>query len=81
MITNVASTSIRHVTASLSNFSPLENDVLADVCEIERGIAGLTTVYLLSEQHKKVILIDAFALGASETGRTTAHFLVVCRYR
>ncbi len=34
----------------------------------------MTTAYLLSEQGKKVIVIEAFSLGAGETGRTTAHF-------
>lgn len=74
MTTNGASTSIWHTTASFPDFSALRNDTQADVCVIGGGIAGLTTAYLLSQQQKKVILIDAFTLGAGETGRTTAHF-------
>ena len=74
MITNGASTSIWHTTASFPDFSALQHDAQADVCVIGGGIAGLTTAYLLSKQQKKVILIDAFMLGAGETGRTTAHF-------
>ncbi|MBL8497709.1 FAD-dependent oxidoreductase [Nitrosomonas sp. JL21] len=73
-ITNGASTSIWHATVSFPDFSPLQNNAQADVCVIGGGIAGLTAAYLLSKQQKKVILIDAFTLGAGETGRTTAHF-------
>lgn len=70
-ITNGVSTSIWHATASFPDFSPLQNDAQADVCVIGGGIAGLTAAYLLSKQQKKVILIDAFTLGAGETERNT----------
>lgn len=71
---NGASVSIWQATFSLPAFPALERETQADVCVIGAGIAGLITAYLLSEQGKKVILIDAFAIGAGETGRTTAHF-------
>lgn len=71
---NGASISIWQATTSLPIFAALTSDTKTEVCVIGAGIAGLTTAYLLSEQGKKVILIDAFAIGAGETGRTTAHF-------
>lgn len=71
---NCAFVSVWQVTASLPIFPALDSDMQAEVCVIGAGIAGLTTAYLLSEQGKKVILIDAFAIGEGETGRTTAHF-------
>jgi glycine/D-amino acid oxidase-like deaminating enzyme/nitrite reductase/ring-hydroxylating ferredoxin subunit len=47
------------------------------VCVIGAGIAGLTTAYLLRRAGADVLLVDAVAPGAGETGRTTAHFAAV----
>ena len=48
-----------------------------DVCVVGAGIAGLTTAYLLQRDGRDVQLIDAFEIGAGETGRTTAHLTAV----
>ena len=71
---NGASTSIWHSTAQVPHYPPLPGNARADVCVIGAGIGGLTTAYLLADEGRKVILIDADQVGAGETGRTTAHF-------
>ncbi len=49
----------------------------AAVCVIGAGIAGLTTAYLLQRDGYDVQVLDAYAPGAGETGRTTAHLTAV----
>lgn len=49
----------------------------AEVCVVGAGISGLTTAYLLQRQGVRVQVVDAFAPGAGETGRTTAHLSAV----
>ncbi|MGZ3237347.1 MAG: FAD-dependent oxidoreductase [Burkholderiaceae bacterium] len=68
------STSVWMATTDIPRFLRPSTDLQTDVCVIGAGIAGLTTAYLLSEQGKDVVLIDAMEIGAGETGRTTAHF-------
>lgn len=68
------STSLWMATATLPQFPALQADIDADVCVIGGGIGGLTSAYLLSREGKRVVLIEAFGIGAGETGRTTAHF-------
>jgi glycine/D-amino acid oxidase-like deaminating enzyme/nitrite reductase/ring-hydroxylating ferredoxin subunit len=68
------STSVWHASASVPTYPPLNGDDYADVCVIGAGIAGLTTAYLLLRSGKSVVVLDAFGVGAGETGRTTAHF-------
>jgi len=60
-------------TAGSPQHPPLSADVRTEVCIIGAGIAGLTTAYLLSREGKKVVIIDAYDVGAGETGSTTAH--------
>jgi len=48
-----------------------------DVCIIGAGIAGLTAAYLLRREGHDVQVVDAFDMGAGETGRTTAHLTAV----
>ena len=48
-----------------------------DICIIGAGIAGLTAAYLLRRENRDVQVIDAFGVGAGETGRTTAHLTAV----
>ena len=48
-----------------------------DVCIIGAGIAGLTCAYLLQREGHDVQVIDAFDIGAGESGRTTAHLTAV----
>lgn len=58
-------------------FAPLHENLSADVCVVGAGIAGLTTAYMLQKSGKSVIVVDAWGLGAGETGRTTAHLTAV----
>jgi glycine/D-amino acid oxidase-like deaminating enzyme/nitrite reductase/ring-hydroxylating ferredoxin subunit len=39
------------------------------------GVAGLSTAYLLARAGADVIVLDRAAIGAGETGRTTAHLV------
>jgi glycine/D-amino acid oxidase-like deaminating enzyme/nitrite reductase/ring-hydroxylating ferredoxin subunit len=48
-----------------------------DVCIIGAGISGLTAAYLLQDERRDVQVIEAFDIGAGETGRTTAHLTAV----
>jgi glycine/D-amino acid oxidase-like deaminating enzyme/nitrite reductase/ring-hydroxylating ferredoxin subunit len=48
-----------------------------NVCIIGAGISGLTAAYLLQQDGREVQLIDAFDIGAGESGRTTAHLTAV----
>jgi glycine/D-amino acid oxidase-like deaminating enzyme/nitrite reductase/ring-hydroxylating ferredoxin subunit len=48
-----------------------------DVCIIGAGVSGLTAAYLLLQEGRGVQLIEAFDIGAGETGRTTAHLTAV----
>lgn len=70
-----ASTSVWMVTAKVPDYPPLPGDIAADICVIGAGIAGMSTAYLLLKEGRSVAVIDAFGVGAGETGRTTAHFM------
>ena len=52
---------------------PIESDERADACVIGAGIAGLSTAYALASAGRSVVVLEARAIGAGETGRTTAH--------
>jgi glycine/D-amino acid oxidase-like deaminating enzyme/nitrite reductase/ring-hydroxylating ferredoxin subunit len=49
----------------------------AEVCVIGAGIAGLSTAYLLQREGIKVQVLEAYDVGAGETGRTSAHLSAV----
>lgn len=53
--------------------SPLAKDLVADVCIVGAGIAGLTTALLLARAGKSVVVLDAGPVGGGQTARTTAH--------
>src|SRR3982751_7070632 len=53
--------------------SELGSDVETDVVVIGAGITGLTAATLLRDAGKRVIVLEKDAIGAGETGRTTAH--------
>lgn len=55
----------------------METDVVADVCIVGAGIAGLSTAYLLVEAGLKVVVLDRGEPGSGQTGRTTAHLSYV----
>ncbi|MCF6158489.1 MAG: FAD-dependent oxidoreductase [wastewater metagenome] len=54
-------------------FSPLEKNISVEVAIIGGGIAGMSIAYFLSQQGRKVAVIDDGAIGSGESGRTTAH--------
>src|SRR3989338_2691598 len=54
-------------------FSPLENDIHVDVAIIGGGILGITAAYCLSQEGKKVAVLEDGHLVSGETGRTTGH--------
>lgn len=56
-------------------FSALSTHIEVDVCVVGGGIAGLTTAYLLTQEGKKVCVLEDFQIGSGQTGRTTAHFV------
>ena len=72
---NQESVSIWHDPSS--EFTPTEPPSNAAVCVIGAGISGLTTAYLLKRNGIDVQVIDAYGVGAGETGRTTAHLTAV----
>ena len=62
-------------TGPLLKEAPLTKDVMADICIVGAGIAGMTTAYLLSKEGKSVIVLDDGDIGGGMTGRTTAHLV------
>lgn len=59
-------------TESLApRYEPLKSEVQADVCVVGGGLAGLCTAYNLQKQGKDVVLIEARACGAGQSGRFT----------
>lgn len=66
--------SVWHASASMPHYPALKGDERADVCVIGAGIAGMSTAYMLLRAGKSVVVVDAFGVGAGESGRTTAHF-------
>ena len=61
------------MNVAMPRTAPLTRNVNADVCVIGAGIAGITTAYMLAREGKSVVVLDDSAIGAGETGRTTAH--------
>jgi glycine/D-amino acid oxidase-like deaminating enzyme/nitrite reductase/ring-hydroxylating ferredoxin subunit len=47
--------------------------MVADVCVIGAGIAGMSAAYMLAKAGQRVVVLDDGAIGNGETGRTTAH--------
>lgn len=57
---------------SADAFSPLTEDVSADVTVIGAGITGITAAYLLAKEGMKVALLEAGKVIGGTTGFTTA---------
>ena len=53
------------------NLKPLEKDEETEVCIIGGGLFGLTTAYYLTQQGKKVIVLEKGELGEKVSGNTT----------
>jgi glycine/D-amino acid oxidase-like deaminating enzyme/nitrite reductase/ring-hydroxylating ferredoxin subunit len=51
----------------------LDRNLVADVCVVGAGLAGLTSAYLLTREGRSVVLLDMDRIGGQETSRTTAH--------
>lgn len=54
-------------------FPALSADLRTDVCVVGAGIAGLSTAYGLAREGRRVVVLEAGAVGSGETGRSTAH--------
>jgi glycine/D-amino acid oxidase-like deaminating enzyme/nitrite reductase/ring-hydroxylating ferredoxin subunit len=67
------SVSIWEATRPQEEFTPLKEDVTADVCVVGAGIAGMSVAYFLARAGRRVVVIEDKAVGAGETGQTTAH--------
>ncbi len=66
-------TSIWMQLGVISSPASLSKNVVADVCVVGAGIAGMTTAYLLLREGKSVVVLDDGPLGGGQTQRTTAH--------
>lgn len=51
----------------------LSQNLVADVCVVGAGIAGLSTAYHLAREGRSVVVLDMHRIGGQETARTTAH--------
>lgn len=60
-------------TAEIPSRPALARDVVADVCIVGAGIAGLTSAYLLAGKGQSVVVLDDGPIAGGETSRTTAH--------
>ena len=65
--------SIWAATARMPSCEPLRRNIQTDVCIVGAGIAGLTTAYLLTQEGKKVAVLDDGELASGMTMVTTAH--------
>ena len=54
-------------------YTPLDQDITADVAIVGAGIAGLSIGYRLAKQGRRVVILEDGNVGSGETGRTTAH--------
>lgn len=61
--------------AAPAEWPTLTQDALCDVCVVGAGISGLSVAYELARRGKDVILLEADAVGAGETSRSTAHLV------
>ena len=65
--------SLWHDTHSIAPRPALTDELVADVCVVGAGIAGLTVAYTLATAGRKVVVLDLDQVGSGETGRTTGH--------
>lgn len=56
-------------------FKPLTEDLETDIVIVGGGLAGISIAYCLSQEGRKVILVEDGYIGSGETGRTTAHIV------
>lgn len=60
-------------TATESIFPTLQNDIEADVVIVGGGITGLVTALQLSEAGQRVVLLEGYRIGQSNTGNSTGN--------
>ncbi len=68
-------------SATRTSRASLTANLEADVVVVGAGIAGLTTALQLIEQGKRVVVVEANAVGAGESLRTTSHLTYVLDQR
>jgi len=56
-------------------FKPLEENVNTDIVIVGGGLAGISIAYCLTQEGRKVVLVEDGFIGSGETGRTTAHIV------
>lgn len=71
------SVSIWEATEPQRTTEPLREDAEADVCVVGAGIAGLSAAHELAREGRRVVVLESAAVGAGETGQTTAHLSAV----
>lgn len=59
-------------SVDIPTFDPLQEDTEADVVIVGGGITGITAAYILAQEGKKVVLLEASRLLNGTTGHTTA---------
>ncbi|MGE5504229.1 MAG: FAD-dependent oxidoreductase [Actinomycetota bacterium] len=52
---------------------PLAADLRTEVCIVGAGVAGLSVAYRLARHGRRVVVLEAGAVGSGESGRSTAH--------
>jgi glycine/D-amino acid oxidase-like deaminating enzyme/nitrite reductase/ring-hydroxylating ferredoxin subunit len=58
-----------------TKYPKLDKNVEADVVVVGAGIAGLSVAYNLLKEGKSVVVLEARAIGAGQSGRSTAHLM------
>jgi glycine/D-amino acid oxidase-like deaminating enzyme/nitrite reductase/ring-hydroxylating ferredoxin subunit len=66
-------TSVWMATEDVPETRMLTESLVADVCIVGAGIAGLSTAYCLAREGRSVIVLDDGRIGGGMTQRTTAH--------
>ena len=63
-----------------SNYSYTKKNIDCDVLIIGGGMCGMSTLLMLSDSDKKVILIDSNKVGSGITSKTTGKISVMQEY-
>lgn len=59
------------LSSDKNEYQSLDKDIDTECLIVGGGIAGLTTAYLLAQENKKVVVIDADKIGWGASGRNT----------
>ena len=55
-----------------AHFPQLSKDIKTDIAIVGGGMAGILTASFLTEQKKRVVVLEADTIGSGQTGRSTA---------